>query len=207
MSAVYGSVYKLDYPVDEILYDADGKVRGVRSGDKEELAPMVISEPKYVPEKVAKVGEVVRAYCILNHVVAGLDGRESAQITIPFNQLRVKRKNDIYLSVLSSEQCVCPKGKYIATVATISEGPGSEREQLREGLELLGDIEEVFFVRKAVYHPTSDGGADNIFITKSYDASLHFQSSMKDIRDVYRRATGEDLDLSKIDIPSRDGSA
>merc|ERR1712013_429036 len=199
MSAVYGGVYKLDYPVDEILYGDDGKVRGVKSGDLEEMAPIVIGDPKYFPEKVEKVGEVVRAYCLLSHGLAGIDGRESCQITIPFNQLRKKRENDIYVSCLSSEQNVCPKGKYIATVASISEGDQSEKEQLAEGLELLGRIDEVFYVRKAIYHPKSDGRDENIFITKSYDATLHFETSMKDIQDVYERAMGQPLDLEKIE--------
>merc|ERR1712194_81723 len=108
-------------------------------------------------------------------------------------------------SCLSSEQNVCPKGKYIATVASISDGPKSEKEQLAEGLELLGQIDEVFYVRKAIYHPKSAGKEDNIFITKSYDSTLHFESSMKDIQDVYERALGQPLDLEKIAIPSRDG--
>jgi len=207
MSAVYGSVYKLDYPVDEILVDDNGKVRGIKSGETEEIAPMIIGEPKYFPEKVKKVGEVVRAYCLLSHPVGGIDGRESAQICIPFNQLRNKRKNDIFISVLCAEQCVCPKGRYVATVSTISEGNGSEKQQLAEGLELLGAIDEIFFSRKDVFHPKTDGKEDNIFITKSYDATLHFESSMQDIRNVYERATGQALDLDKIKIPSRDGSA
>lgn len=37
-----------------------------------------------------------------------------------------------------------------------------------------------------------------VFITKSYDATTHFQTTCADIVDVYRRCTGEDFDFSKI---------
>jgi len=37
-----------------------------------------------------------------------------------------------------------------------------------------------------------------VFITTSYDATTHFQTTCNDIVDVYRRCTGSDIDFSKI---------
>ena len=37
-----------------------------------------------------------------------------------------------------------------------------------------------------------------MFITTSYDATTHFQTTCNDIVDVYRRCTGSDIDFSKI---------
>lgn len=44
-----------------------------------------------------------------------------------------------------------------------------------------------------LYEPLEDGTKDKIFISKSYDASSHFESTTVDVRDIYRRATGEEL--------------
>lgn len=35
-------------------------------------------------------------------------------------------------------------------------------------------------------------------MTKSYDASTHFQSACDDIVDMYKRITGEEFDFSKV---------
>jgi Rab GDP dissociation inhibitor len=44
-----------------------------------------------------------------------------------------------------------------------------------------------------VYEPLEDGSKDGIFISKSYDATSHFESTTDDVKDIYRRATGEEL--------------
>lgn len=47
----------------------------------------------------------------------------------------------------------------------------------------------------SIYTPTSSGKEDNIYITKSYDASSHFETVAKDVHDVWKRVTGSDLIL------------
>lgn len=37
-----------------------------------------------------------------------------------------------------------------------------------------------------------------VFITTTYDATTHFQTTCSDILDVYKRCTGEDVDFSKV---------
>ena len=44
-----------------------------------------------------------------------------------------------------------------------------------------------------LYEPLADGTKDNIFISKSYDASSHFETTTDDVRDIYRRLAGEEL--------------
>jgi len=120
MSAVHGGTYMLNKPVDGLVYGEDGKVTGVKSGDEVAKAPIVIGDPTYFPDKVRKTGQrVIRAMCILNHPVPNTDNLDSLQLIIPQNQL--KRKNDIYVAVLSSSHFVCPKGHYIAIISTVIE--------------------------------------------------------------------------------------
>ncbi len=38
-----------------------------------------------------------------------------------------------------------------------------------------------------LYTPTSDGKNDNIFITRSYDATSHFETVAEDVMDVWQR--------------------
>lgn len=37
-----------------------------------------------------------------------------------------------------------------------------------------------------------------VFITKSYDPTTHFETTCLDVLDVYKRITGEDFDFSKV---------
>jgi len=57
-----------------------------------------------------------------------------------------------------------------------------------------------FIEIKPLYTPTADGRADNIFITRSYDASSHFETVVEDVQDVWRRVMGKDLVLKKREV-------
>jgi Rab GDP dissociation inhibitor len=48
--------------------------------------------------------------------------------------------------------------------------------------------------------PTTSGKADNIFITRSYDATSHFETVVEDVQDVWKRVVGKDLVLKKRDV-------
>ena len=51
-----------------------------------------------------------------------------------------------------------------------------------------------------LYSPTSSGQADNIFITRSYDAMSHFETVVEDVQDVWKRIIGTDLVLKKREV-------
>ncbi|RLV89010.1 Rab GDP-dissociation inhibitor, partial [Spathaspora sp. JA1] len=99
LSAIYGGTYMLDTPIDEVLYEGEGeekKFAGVVTKEGTAKAPIVIAGPTYFPNLVEKVGEkVIRAICILDHPVPGVD-LDSLQLIIPQNQ--VGRKHDIYVA-------------------------------------------------------------------------------------------------------------
>ena len=95
---------------------------------------------------------------------------------------------------MSSAHNVCPKGYYIAIVSTISESAANHHLELQPGLDRLGKIEETFMGAPIpLYEPLESGQSDAIFISRSYDATSHFETTTDDIRDVYRRAAGEEL--------------
>jgi len=155
-------------------------------------AKMILGDPSYFSGKVQVVGQVLRAICILTHPVAGTDNSDSAQLIIP--QSQVGRKNDIYIAVVSSAHNVCPKGYYIAIVSTLAETSANHHLELQPGFERLGKIEERFMGPPIpLYAPLANGKEDNIFISKSYDATSHFETTTDDVKDIYRRATGEEL--------------
>lgn len=96
--------------------------------------------------------------------------------------------------MVSSNHNVCPKGYYIAIVSTVAETDANHHLELRPGLERLGKIEEQFMGPPIpIYEPIEDGSKDNVFISKSYDASSHFETMTQDVRELYRRAEGEEL--------------
>lgn len=91
LSAIYGGTYMLDKQVEEIMFDADGKVCGVKSGGETARCKQVYCDPSYVPDRVEKVGQVVRCICLLNHPVPNTKDALSCQIIIP--QKQVGRKS------------------------------------------------------------------------------------------------------------------
>jgi Rab GDP dissociation inhibitor len=51
-----------------------------------------------------------------------------------------------------------------------------------------------------IYTPISNGTADNVFITRSYDATSHFETVVEDVQDVWKRVVGKDLVLKKREV-------
>ncbi|KAF9164160.1 Rab GDP dissociation inhibitor alpha [Actinomortierella ambigua] len=192
LGAVNGATYMLDKEVDEIVYE-NGKVVGVRSGDEVAKCTQVICDPSYASSKVKKVAKVVRAICLLNGPIPADKDADSFQIIIP--QKQVGRKNDIYVAGLSAKHKVCEKG-YLAIVSTVVE-TDTPKDEIEPGLKLLGDIVEKFVDVADVCVPITDGAQEQVFVSKSYDATSHFESVCDDVKDLYKRVTGRVLDLSK----------
>ncbi|KAL5119448.1 Rab GDP dissociation inhibitor alpha [Pleosporales sp. CAS-2024a] len=202
LSAIYGGTYMLNTDVDEFLYEG-GKVVGIKATMKERddtgpgmkfetKAKKILADPSYFPSKARVTGHLLKAICILNHPVPNTDDSDSLQLIIP--QSQVGRKHDIYVAVVSSAHNVCPKGYYIAIVSTIAETDSNHHLELAPGLERLGQIEEQFLGQPIpLYEPIETGENDNIFMSKSYDATSHFETTTDDIKDIYRRAEGHEL--------------
>jgi len=190
LSAIYGGTYMLNKPVEEVVYDENGVVVGVKSEGELAKCKYVVGDPSYFPDKTKKTGTVIRAISILDHPIPNTNNNESCQIIIPQNQ--VGRKNDIYIGLISFAHNVAAKGKYIAICSTTVE-TADPKAELKVALDLLGPILETFYSVVDTYEPTSDGRKDKVFITSSYDATSHFESTVQDVLDVYRRLTGEEL--------------
>lgn len=206
LSAIYGGTYMLNTNIDEVIYE-NGAAVGIKATmhDRGGELPMkfetrtkkIIADPSYFPDKVKATCHVLRAICILNHPLAGTDESDSAQLIIP--QSQVGRKNDIYIAVVSSSHSVCPKGYYIAIVSTIAETTTNHHLELEPGFQRLGKIEEKFMGAPIpLYEPISSGENDKIFISKSYDATSHFETTTDDVRDVYQRAEGHELAVERL---------
>ncbi|KAG5529593.1 hypothetical protein RHGRI_030097 [Rhododendron griersonianum] len=143
--------------------------------------------------KVKKVGKVARAICIMSHPIPHTHDAHSVQVILPQKQLG--RKSDMYLFCCSYAHNVAPKGKFIAFVTTEAETDNPEAE-LKSGIELLGPVDEIFFDTYDRYEPTNQSSADNCFISTSYDATTHFESTVKDVISMYSQITGKTLDLT-----------
>ena len=48
------------------------------------------------------------------------------------------------------------------------------------------------------YEPTEDGTSSQLFISKTYDATSHFETTCVDVLDIFKRGTGEEFDFSKV---------
>jgi len=193
LSAIYGGTYMLDKKVDEIVYE-NGVAIGVRSGNEVAKAKQIIGDPSYFPDKVKSIGKVVRVICVLKHPIPNTGDADSVQLIIPQNQ--VNRKQDIYIASVSSAHNVCAKDYFLAMVSTIVETDFPERE-VEPGLALLGPIVEKFVSISDMYEPLEDGTKDQVYVTRSYDATSHFETVCNDVKDVYKRVTGNALVLKQ----------
>lgn len=45
--------------------------------------------------------------------------------------------------------------------------------------------------------PTDDGKTSHIYLTKSYDATSHFETVYEEIKEVYHRYAGKPLEIKK----------
>lgn len=200
LSAIYGGTYMLNTPVDEIVYEGN-TVIGIKSGGVVAKCKQVFCDPSYVKESVKKTGQVIRCICLLNHPIPNTRDALSTQIIIPQNQ--VNRKSDIYVSLVSNTHQVSAQGWFIAMVSTKVETSNPELE-IKPGLDLLGQIKQKFVSISDYFEPVNDGKDSKVFISKSYDATSHFETTCLDVLDIYKRATGEEFDFSKIKLESED---
>lgn len=195
LSAVHGGVYMLNKPVEEIVYDADGKVVGVKSGGEVARCKKVLADPTYFigTNKIKVTGQVAKAICILNHPIPETENADSCQIILPASQ--TGRKSDIYVLCVSSAHKVASEGRTIAVVTAKVES-NDPHNDLLPALKLLGKIEKEFFFVSDTYAPTGDGSKDNVFITSSYDATSHFETATTEVMAMYERLTGKPIDLN-----------
>lgn len=194
LSAIYGGTYMLDKPIDEIVYE-NGKVVGVKSGGEMARCKQVYCDPTYCPDKVKKIGQVVRCICLLDHPVPNTKDALSTQIIIP--QKQVNRGSDIYVTMVSYTHQVASKNWFVAMVSTNVETANPEHE-IQPGVALLGPIKQKFLQISDVYAPLEDGVGSQHFISKSYDATSHFETTCIDVLDIFKRGTGEEFDFSKV---------
>jgi len=192
LAAIYGGTYMLHKPIEEIIYE-DGKAVGVKSEGEVAKAKFIIGDPSYFPDKVKTVGKIIRCICILSHPIENTEKITSVQLILP--QAQIGRKNDIYVGMLSNPTQVCPNGKYIAIISTVVETDNPEKE-IEVALKCLLPIDEKFISISDIKEPIADGTQDKCFISKSYDATSHFQTTSLDVMDMYKRITGKDLDLT-----------
>ncbi|KAI5061877.1 hypothetical protein GOP47_0023091 [Adiantum capillus-veneris] len=193
LSAVYGGTYMLSKPGCKVEFDEEGKVCGVTSEGETAKTKKVVCDPSYLLNKVRKVGKVARAICIMSHPIPNTGDSQSVQIILPQKQLG--RKSDMYVFCCSYSHNVAPKGKFIAFVSADAE-TDNPKEELQPGIGLLGPVDEVFFDTYDKYEPVNEPSLDNCFISRSYDATTHFETTVQDVLTMYTAITGKVLDLS-----------
>lgn len=82
----------------------------------------------------------------------------------------------------SNNHLVCKKGFYVAIISATVETENPE-EEIQPAVALLGDILEIFVSVSTIYEPSAQqkGQNSNLWITSSYDATNHFESTSEEI--------------------------
>ena len=198
LTTTHGGRVMLQQEYEGVTLGDEGQVTGVICGGNTIKCKQVVADPSYFPEKCEKVGQVVRAICLLRDAIPNTDSSESCEIIIPHSQLG--RENDISIVCLSSDHNVCDNDWHVATVSTTVETDSPE-EELDPGIKLLGPVQEKFVFVSDLYEPI-DGGSgyanNGIFVCSGYDATPHFDTTTKDIISIYEHITGVPLDFSLL---------
>lgn len=169
-------------------------------------------------------GSVIRCICVLNGPVPGLQNRknargeaiESAQIIIPKSQCSPKRKHDIYVSVIGHGMQCTPEGIYCATISTMMESEiaigfsddekGSNEAarkaallELAAAFRVVGGQDNILkkFVEITPFFTPANEDAERsgVFVSRSCDATTHFESTTSDIMRIFEKITGQNLNL------------
>jgi len=201
LSAVYGGTYMLNKADAKVVYDESGAAVGVScTGEAGEVetakCKFVVGDPSYFEGKTKVTSKVVRAICIMSHPIPNTDNAHSAQIILP--QKQIGRRSDIYVFCCSYAHNVAPNGKWLAFVSTTVETTNPEAE-LAAGMALLGPVDEKFIMVQDVHEPLEAGEKDKCYISKGYDPTTHFETTVDDVLELYKRMTGKDLDLDSKD--------
>jgi len=201
LAAINRGTYMLHKNVDSFVYDGEGKVCGVKSGDEVAKCKMVICDPSYAEDtKSRPTAKIIRAICILGAPIPETHNSKgeaalSCQIIMPQKQFKPPRKNDIYVMMVSWAHSIAAKDKYVAIVSTVVE-TGNPEQEIAPALKLLGPILEKFVSISDYREPTDDGKKDNVFVTTSYDPCSHFEDASTEVLTMWKTITGEDLDLT-----------
>ena len=152
--------------VDEILFDGQGKVVGVRCGEEVIKASKIICHPYYTRdiEKVRTNRKIVRAVCVLNHKIVGLENNSSAHIVIP--QSQTGRNSEIYVNVIDRSWKTACDECIVTNCSTEVESSLPEIE-LEPAFQLVGDTLEKFVQVFDVYEACEV--EDCLYVTKSDD--------------------------------------
>ena len=196
LSAVHGGVIMLRQEPDEIMFDEKtGNVCGVRCKDMAATCSVLIGDPSYFgDDRKRATGSVVRSMCLLKHPVPKTNDTGSAQIIMPAKHLK-NRNKDIFISILGNGHEVAPKGVHAAIISTEVE-TSNPLQEVEQGIKLLGPIAARFDSVSQCFEPTSDGTKDNVYVTRSYDATSHFEYESREVMDLYERITGKPVDMS-----------
>ena len=97
------------------------------------------------------------------------------------------------LCCLPSLTLSCFLNSSVAVSTTVE--TSNPAQELIPGLRILGQILQRFDSVVDLVEPIGDGTADRCFISKTFDGTSHFEDDVKDMLDMYKRITGEDLDM------------
>merc|ERR1712003_81962 len=132
-------------------------------GEEVAKCGMVICDPSYAePTKVSIQSKIIRVICILGEPIPNTYTKEHnparpVQIILP--QSAMKRRNDVYIMMVSWTHKIAAKDKYVAIVSTVVETSDPEKE-VEPALKLLGPVIEKFTSVSEFREPTNDGLQD-----------------------------------------------
>ncbi|KAI3876525.1 hypothetical protein MKX03_030342 [Papaver bracteatum] len=205
LGIVYGGTYMLRKPKCKVECDGDGKAYGVTYKGETAKGKKIVCDLSYLPDKVKKVGRVARTICIISHPILNTCDSHSVQVILPQKQLG--RKSNMYLR---NVQIIVDVGtSSVALMRTMLHQKENTLllYQLKQKLTISRQnciLESNYLdllIKKKIdtydrYEPTNKDIDENCYISTSYDATTHFESTVTDVIAMYSRITWKELDLT-----------
>jgi Rab GDP dissociation inhibitor len=202
LAAVHGGTYMLRRDVKSFLFNNDGTIKGVcvtteGKDEGEAYCKQIIGDPSYFVnmqnQKVKKIGQIAKWLCIMDHSIEGTSNAGSAQIILPGKQ--TGHAQDIYISVMNWTLQVAPQQRFIAMISA-NVYTNNPKKELEVAYKLLGKVLKDFFYVTDQYIPINNNNKDNIFVPSSMDATSHFELATREVMQLYKEITGNDVDLN-----------
>ena len=196
----HGGRTVLGRPIDRLLFDESGAVCGIVSEGIEVHADCVIADASYVPERVAPSYQVVRLYAFLSHPPNMCKEAKSCQLIMPAEACG--RKSDAYFFAGSHPLRLAPSDRWVVVVSATVEGSTEglsamavAKRELAAALPLLKPAAKMLAELSDVCALSEGGEAKGLFVPSTCDASSHFGSTAADVEQLFKRITGEVLEL------------
>ena len=186
VGSVSGITYRLNTKLDNLELEENSYKLDITDFEGEKISlrtKAIISNPSYFMEDIIPKYEIIRSICIIKGECDLLQENDSANVVFLSSDL--KRKNDIFLLVLSEKEKVCPKNYRIAIISTKRETSSDPKEEISVVYSKLGNVIQSFVSVDTVYCAREE--IPGFYIIENIDHTPSLETGFKEFEYIFEK--------------------